>query len=495
MVLPIDRTINSTDAEHVTDHNTLHAFYNDRWLLQNLPIIGYWDASQLPGAVASSVSLLPDLSGYGHHLYQFTAASQPTIAAGPNSRKVLAMGTTKWMQRTSLGDGDWLAPTDYAQPTTFIAVVKAAATAPATRTILAASGSTNLLYLNSTTASPEISAGGTPVHGGPPTNDAAWHIIAAVFAGTGCAIFRDGYLVASSTSNGYGTDDLIGFYLGTSNGSTQMFDGEIAEVIVCNTALSHQSIYSATSFLASKWSIDISSAQLPAQSEDSTANGIAVRIWEPPNLVAGAPLVIINHQYGGNEQISAGFTAYSLVQACIAQRWRVAASNLHGNSWGNNTSMTDNTSLYTLMNARQAVTKVVMIGSSMGGVHTVLSIPEGVIPVVGCVLIDAVLDINNVYTAFKTSIDTAYGISSYASLPAGKDPMTRPAADYGTVRMRFYASTADTTISKTANTDAFRTKIAATALESGLSIHLGTHLASDAFWPSDVVSFISRCIV
>ncbi|WP_143537822.1 MULTISPECIES: alpha/beta hydrolase [unclassified Rhodococcus (in: high G+C Gram-positive bacteria)] len=234
-------------------------------------------------------------------------------------------------------------------------------------------------------------------------------------------------------------------------------------------------------------------------------NGQACRIWEPPVLLPDAPLIIVSHQYTGNEQIApsaAGYT-YAVITACIAEGWRVAASNMHANSWGNPTAVNDNVDLYSMMNTRQAVPKVLMWGQSMGGLASALAVPDGRIPVVGVALIDAVTNLAKAYgpsagfADFSGTIKTAYGIASdgsdYAAKTAGSDPNLLAASAFTSKRWRFYQSTSDTTqVEKATNADAFRTKIAA-APESGMVTHRGGHLANYCTHPADFVAFAKRC--
>lgn len=472
--------------------------------VRDLPaVLGHWDASALPGAIGSAPTTLPDRTTNGYHLVQNTTAKQGIIAAGPNGLKVVDLGASGYYARTTIGSGDWLTPSaGFAQPITFLAVVKCPNTAPtaSARQVMHGGG----LYMGSSinTGSSYLYAGTTTITGGRNVLDGEWHVLAAVITANGTALFLDGYLVASSV-NASGTGALTGLAVGASTAGANPLGGLFAEGIACNAALTFQQVAKASAALGAKWGITIGPQQsIPTHQQTTQPNGQTARIWEPPTLAAGAPLVIYCHNYTGNEQIApnAGGWAFPLVTASLAEGWRVAASNQHGNSWGNQASVDDLVDLYTMMNARQAVTKVVLIGSSMGGVSATLAVPDGRIPIKGVALQDAVTNIADVYTPqtgfqdYSGTINTAHGITAYNQLAAGRDPNTRPASDFTGVRWRIYQSTTDATnVNPANNGNTWATKVAA-APEAALITHLGGHLATDVARPGDFVAFVKRCI-
>ncbi|WP_176337580.1 alpha/beta fold hydrolase [Kocuria salina] len=243
----------------------------------------------------------------------------------------------------------------------------------------------------------------------------------------------------------------------------------------------------------------------PVDTVDSA--GINVRYWLPPaeSMGAGAPLVIYCHQLSGNEQIPRGYWAYPMIHAAIQQGCMVAASRAHGDNWGNAASLTDVVNEYNLMNAIKPVSKVVLVGASMGGLDAALTAAKKTLPtgkLKGVYLIDPVLDLNWAYTAspggtangFQSSINAAYGVTSFAEIPAGHSPLNSyDAANYAGLRWRIYASAADVTVSKAANAVPFHTKITGVATESAVVHHdTGGHTASAPV--IDFAEFLGRCL-
>lgn len=233
--------------------------------------------------------------------------------------------------------------------------------------------------------------------------------------------------------------------------------------------------------------------------DTTDSGGINVRYWVPPT--PSGQLVIFCHQLGGTEAISPNYWAYPLVHASIQAGASVIASRAHGDNWGNDASLTDVVNEYTLMNAINAVSSVVLVGASMGGLDALLTAAKGNLPagkLKGVYLIDAVTDLSWAYTAnanaFQASMNTAYGVSAFASIPAGHDPRNSFAASaYNGLRLRFFASTADVTVAKASNTDPFQTFVAATATESAIVTHnASTHTQVGP--GKDFTAFLSRCV-
>lgn len=132
------------------------------------------------------------------------------------------------------------------------------------------------------------------------------------------------------------------------------------------------------------------------------------------SLSTPATAILWSHPYGQTEQWTPGYTFYALAHAAQQEGWLFAATLEGGDLWGNSAAQTDLLDLYTLLNGRQALSKVVLVGASMGALPTALAYAAGSIPnVVGAYLIDGALSLSNLYasSSFTTSIDTAYGIT------------------------------------------------------------------------------------
>lgn len=466
------------------------------------------DASKLTGANNSALSAWQDASGLGHFVYQLTAANRPTLKTNAlDGKNTVAFGATAYMERpdygTGLGDGGV-----YAQPNTYFLVAKFNTAANTSNRSLwsGASPNRNNAWLDGTTQAGYIYAGGAWPDGDKPLDDGQWHIITAVYGATHGAVYIDGYLVSTAPTQAQGTEPLGGFYLGaTSLGTLPVNGAEYAEFIHCNANVSPEQILATTKSLADKWGITLSppagQGAAPYVSATDSA-GINIRTWVPPNpKPTGNTLVIWSHHHTGTEAITPSFFAYPLIHAAINEGYIVAASRMHGDSWGNASALTDLTNLYNHVNAIWPVDKVILVGASMGGLATSLAIPFAAVPnIKGCIGIDAVFSLANMHanSSYTTTVRTAYGVASdgsdYATKTAGHDPMLRPAADFGAVPWRFYVTDSDALVPPGPHSDAFSAKVAATAPEETVIRHLEGHLTPTAIRPADVMAFIKRCI-
>lgn len=398
--------------------------------VRDLPgVLAHWDGSLLPGAVGSAVALLPDQAGNGNHLLQGTPANRPTVAVDATTgKKYLALGSAGFLSRSTLGNGDWLFPTSVAQPVSFAFVVRLpTGTSVAAARYIAGMGGINV-FTGTATGSASANAG-TSMSGGPSLADSTKHVIVGVVSANGSALFLDGQLVASLLTTGAGVGALAGFTLGAaSSGGSSPFGGDVFEDIVASAAWTPQQIAALSAALGSKWGVTIGTAQAPPTIDPTTtsSNGQSVRIWEPPNLAADAPLVIYCHNYNGDEAVTpgAGTWIFPLVMASLAEGWRCAGSRQHSNSWANQNSLDDVADVYATMTARQSVSKVLVIGASMGAASAALLVPDGRLPVKGVYLIDPVLSLADVndpqsgFTNYSAAINTAYAVTS-GTLSAG----------------------------------------------------------------------------
>lgn len=178
-----------------------------------------------------------------------------------------------------------------------------------------------------------------------------------------------------------------------------------------------------------------------------------------------------------------------------------AATRQHGDSWGNADALADLANLYSLVNGLRPVSKVILVGASMGGLATANAVAAATVPnVAGAISIDAAFDLAQMYSnaVYTASIKTAYGIASdgsdYATKTAGFDPMLKPGSAYGSLPWRFYASNSDTSVPRASHGDAMRTKVLPLATEAVMNTHVNGHLSGAGVWPHDLVPFIKRCI-
>lgn len=205
-------------------------------------------------------------------------------------------------------------------------------------------------------------------------------------------------------------------------------------------------------------------------------------IYEPTGYTPGAPvkLLLCCHSAGRTSTDPFGTEGNACIASAQAAGYLCAASDAQNTAWGNPASCTDYLALIAYCEATYNVTGIMLWGSSMGGLNALtlsgyLRGPK----VRGALLVQAVCDLNATYVdhpAFDSTIDPAYGMSGYSAIAVGAyDPYDRPASEYAGLRYRFYASPADTFVSKSLNSDAMAAKIASVALEAAVVAVTGDH--------------------
>ncbi|MBM4716167.1 hypothetical protein GS551_18575 [Rhodococcus hoagii] len=469
------------------------------------------DADDVAGANGSPVSVWPDRSGNGRYFFQATAAKRPTV--NTVGRRTVRFGADSFMVRPDLGNGGLAEPAGYAQPNTYFMLVKFEPKSNASARILF-SGSTplngrNNCYLDAVSQAGDFEAGENSwPNSGAPLDDGQWHVVTAVFGGTFAAWYVDGFLVTvrPSATGTTGVEPMKSTSLGAgTTGALPINGAEIAKFVMCNAVLPPEQILNVTKRIAADKGVTIaapSTQGTPTYVADTDSGGQGIRYWLPQQVKpTGNTLVIWSHQSGGDQSITPSAFQYPLIHAAANEGWIVAASQMHDNNWGSAAALTDLTNLHTYINSRWGVSKVILVGASMGGLATALAIPNGAVPNIrGCIGIDAAFSLSNMFanSAYTAAIRTAYGIatddSDYAAKTAGHDPILRPASDFGSVPWRFYVGDGDTTVPPANHGDAMSAKVLATAGESTVVRHAYAHLSGVAIQVSDVVAFIKRCI-
>ena len=346
--------------------------------------------------------------------------------------------------------------------------------------------------------------------GGPPLNDNALHVYTLVIEPNFVQVLVDGVVAATSTFGSAAATSILDLYFGTAGPGSLGLDGDLAQLIICRGILPQGQIRSAVQALGRKWGITIPGrADLGAftsRIDGASANGQVVRILPPPpstRTASGSPLIIWSHPHGHTQGYSPSYFAWPLLFALNNAGFAIAASNMHGNNWGNQQGLDDNKDLYDrVVSYFGTPSAVIMIGASMGGLASLLAIPDGRIPnIKGVYLVDGVCNLANLYGAgsntYSTPIATAYGManaSEYAAKTAGHDPSTLAASTWTGKRLRFLASTSDTDVPKANNADSFAAAISAQATESVVVTHAGGHLAGYTGYAADVLAFAKRCI-
>lgn len=220
-----------------------------------------------------------------------------------------------------------------------------------------------------------------------------------------------------------------------------------------------------------------------------------------PNVAATEPNKLVIYHHGMTETCSGPITENiaekrALFLALTGAGYIVAASNAHGNNWGNDASQADYLELYTYLRTCYNITKVMFIGQSMGGLSALLMFASGAIPVTGFAGIYPVCNLADVYSnaGFTGSINAAYGISGdYAAKTAGHDPVLIAGTSFAGKRMRFYASPNDVTVPAATNSTAMAAIVADYATESDVVECTGVHGDASHFQSEDLLTFFGRC--
>lgn len=144
--------------------------------------------------------------------------------------------------------------------------------------------------------------------------------------------------------------------------------------------------------------------------------------------------------------------------------------------------------------------QVAMIGSSMGGLATMLAFADGRISLRGAALYSAVLNLRHQYDTnsfMARGIRAAYGIAEdgadYYAKTEGHDPILRPPSNFAAYRFRFYSAPDDTLVSHVVNTEAMSALIGGLATEAGVVQLGGGHSANLKITVNDLLAFLHRC--
>lgn len=222
------------------------------------------------------------------------------------------------------------------------------------------------------------------------------------------------------------------------------------------------------------------------------------------------PLVMLNHAAGQTERMWLDLPQFrTLSDALTDAGYIIVASRLTDhppngyNSWGNQGSLDANAELYEFVAANYPVdsSRVAMSGDSMGGLSTLLAIPDGRVPVKCAALYYPVVNLRGQYdynSQMAGGIRVAYGInpdgSNYAVQTAGHDPILRPASDFAGVHLRFYGGDGDTIVLWNSQARAFLARVAGVAREASAVRLDGNHNSGVETTANDLVAFYKRCM-
>jgi hypothetical protein len=221
----------------------------------------WWKADALALTDGAAVASWPDSSGSGNNLSQATASYQPTFKTGIlNGKPAVRFNATV---SGSLGPGNVLFPAAGAgfdigitQPDTIFIVATTDASKTYRGSYMSPVGfSGQLVFVSETNGALEIYAGGSALvdavdHTG------AFHIICAIFSGGNGSAYVDGVqtLAPQSTgTNGVGQVGVGALY--SAGAVTLPLMGDIAEIIVYNSALSTTDRQSIETYLNTKYNV------------------------------------------------------------------------------------------------------------------------------------------------------------------------------------------------------------------------------------------------
>lgn len=249
-----------------------------------------------------------------------------------------------------------------------------------------------------------------------------------------------------------------------------------------------------------------------ATAQSGIVDGQQFRVSIPSNYSSakGAPAVIYCHgasgKYGEIQD-----TAFTLGNQLLSNGWFVCSHQAHGDSFGNSTSSTDVNALYTWLKAHFNITKVAVIGFSMGGLVAANSIRDGTIPYKAVVFSSSGLNMawigdfpSGVVLAgttnqqsFKSVFETAYSLgdpyshATYLANTAGHDPLLFSASTWAPLKFLVIASPADTLVDKTQNSDLLVSTLASQGKVASTSTASGDHGDASQLNPAVIIPFLT----
>lgn len=233
----------------------------------------------------------------------------------------------------------------------------------------------------------------------------------------------------------------------------------------------------------------------------TTQSGVDIMILEPASWVPNDPIRFVFYNHGAGEDRNALLTdslKSSLVSAILSNGYLLAGISA-GENWGNQAALDKYITAFNYINSQYTLKGTVVFSQSMGGLSGLLTIKnKSFINVRGWIGIYPVCNLRNMYDAgsYTSAIKTAYGIASdgsdYNSKTSGHDPVLESGSLYQAYATRFYASSGDTVVSKSSNSDIMQADMALYARDNSIVVCSGNHGDPSHFQPSDFISFLTR---
>lgn len=207
------------------------------------------DADAITGlSNADPVTTWEDQSGNGNDLAQSTSAAKPTYRTNVvNGKPVVRFdGTDDTMVTAAFAS-------ELAQPNTIIAVALFATTATTNRMICdgLAAGKRHAMYSHLNSGGKWTFYAGTTEVNGSVIATGAFHVVSAIYNGASSVLYLNG---AQDATGNTGSNPLSGLRLGSFAGAA-FLNGDIAEILVYDSALSTADRESVEEYLMEKYAL------------------------------------------------------------------------------------------------------------------------------------------------------------------------------------------------------------------------------------------------
>src|ERR1044072_872430 len=215
--------------------------------------------------------------------------------------------------------------------------------------------------------------------------------------------------------------------------------------------------------------------------------------------MAAAPVAVFLHQAttGTRNSPMTESRWAALRQALMSAGYGLLSADDGGDRWGNPTSVANYRALLDWVAARVLVSKVFLIGCSMGGLPMLNIVShKQAYPIGAAVGICPVCDLiaMRANPTFTASIDAAWGSSSEATLianSAGYDPVTSDPYEFRRIPYLFNVGTSDTTVPPAQHADVFLPLIAGAALSTEKNVVGVGHLQPEQYDPLIIMPFLN----
>lgn len=208
-------------------------------------VVGWYAADQMPLADGQAVGSWTDLSVHAYHVVQATSSLRPTFHRGAlNGLPVLRFGGSHWLRVTY--------PNAFNQPIHRFMVGRLRVAPAGNQTPLGGVNAAHNLSAIAANQRWRMNAGAN-IDGQPVST--AWAVLTTLGAGAASHIRVNG----TQNSGNAGTGNLGGTTVGGSNAGSpaNLFDGDIAEVIVYAKSLSEAELYAVERYLGDKYDIPV----------------------------------------------------------------------------------------------------------------------------------------------------------------------------------------------------------------------------------------------